>query len=129
MIVVDTNVIAYLFIPCEFTAPAEALFRRDPEWAGPVFWRSEFRNVLATQVRRRSLSLEQACDIQSEAEDLMAGREYQVPSAEVLRLAAGSQCSAYDCEFVLVAQRLNRRLVTNDRALLAAFPGTAVPLV
>jgi predicted nucleic acid-binding protein len=129
VIVVDTNIIAYLFVKCEFTAPTEKLFRRDPDWAGPLFWRSEFRNVLTTQVRRRALTLEQACNLQMEAEDLMAGREFQVPSADVLRLAAGSQCSAYDCEFVLLAQRLNLPLITNDRAVLVAFPETAVPLV
>lgn len=128
MIVVDTNVIAYLFIPCELTARAESLFRRDPDWVAPMLWRSEFRNVLATQVRRRSLTLALAIVIQAEAEELMAGREYQVPSADVLRLAAESGCSAYDCEYVLLAQRMNLRLVTSDRAVLAAFPGTAVPL-
>jgi predicted nucleic acid-binding protein len=129
VIVVDTNVIAYLFIPCELTARAESLFRRDPDWAAPMLWRSEFRNVLATQVRRRSLTLALASAIQAEAEELMAGREYQVPSADVLRLAAESGCSAYDCEYVLLAQRMNARLVTSDKAVLAAFPGIAVPLV
>ena len=128
MIVVDTNVIAYLFIPCEFTARAEDLFRRDPGWAAPVLWRSELRNVLATQVRRRSLTLELASAIQAEAEDLMAGREYQVPSADVLRIAAESGCSAYDCEYVLLARQMNVPLVTSDKAVLAAFPGTAVAL-
>ncbi len=129
MIVVDTNIIAYLFLRCEFTEPAEKLFRRDGDWAAPLFWRSEFRNVLATQVRRRALTLEQACNLQTEAEELMAGREFEVPSADVLRLASGSGCSAYDCEFVLLAQRLNLRLITNDKAVLLAFPETAVPLV
>jgi predicted nucleic acid-binding protein len=128
VIVVDTNVIAYLFMPCELTARAESLFRRDSGWAAPLLWRSEFRNVLATRIRRRSLTLERASAIQVEAEDLMAGREYQVPSADVLRLAAESGCSAYDCEYVLLAQQLNVPLVTSDRAVLTAFPGTATPL-
>ena len=105
-----------------------ALYQRDPDWAAPVLWRSEFRNVLATQVRRRSLTLELATALQAEAEDLMAGREYQVPSADVLRIAAESGCSAYDCEYVLLARQINVPLVTSDQAMLAAFPGTAVPL-
>jgi predicted nucleic acid-binding protein len=128
VIVVDTNVLAYLFIRCELTEEAEALFRRDSVWIAPLLWRSELRNVLATQVRRRALTIELACALQAEAEDLMASREYEVPSAEVLRLAAESRCSAYGCEFVLLAQRMNVPLYTRDRALLAAFPGTAVPL-
>jgi len=51
MIVVDTNVLAYLLMPGKFTAGAEQLLRSDPEWAAPVLWRSELRNVLATYVR------------------------------------------------------------------------------
>ena len=84
--------------------------------------------MLATGIRRRSLTLDLASAIQAEAEDLMTGREYQVPSADVLRLTAESGCSAYDCEYVLLARQLNVPLVTGDRAVLAAFPGIARPL-
>lgn len=128
MIVVDTNVIAYLFMPCVFTPSAEDLLRRDGEWAAPFLWRSEFRNVLATQARRRVLTLDTAMAMQAEAEDLMAGREYQLPSSDVLRLAVESGCSAYDCEYVFLAQQMRVPLVTSDRAVLSAFPRTAVPL-
>jgi predicted nucleic acid-binding protein len=58
----------------------------------------------------------------------MAGREYTVVTDQVLRLAAESGCSAYDCEFVTVAQDLHVPLVTADRHLLRAFPATAVNL-
>ncbi len=43
MIAVDTNVLAYLYLPGEYTAQAEALLERDPDWTAPVLWRSEFR--------------------------------------------------------------------------------------
>jgi len=36
----------------------------------------------------------------------MMGQEYQVVSSDVLRLAARSGCTAYDCEFVALAQEL-----------------------
>lgn len=45
MIVVDSNVLAYLYLPGEHTAAAERLLEREPEWAAPVLWRSEFRNI------------------------------------------------------------------------------------
>lgn len=46
MIVVDTNVLAYFLLPCEFSRQAEGLFERDPDWAAPILWRSEFETSL-----------------------------------------------------------------------------------
>lgn len=129
MIVVDTNLLAYLYLPGEFTAAAESLLEREPEWAAPPLWRSEFRNILAGYTRRGMLSFEQACSLQSEAEALMDGFEFEVTSREVLELVRHSECSAYDCEFVALAVRLDSQLVTMDRKVLKAFPKIAVPLV
>jgi predicted nucleic acid-binding protein len=128
MIVVDSNVLAYLYVPGEFTEAAEALLGREPEWAAPILWRSEFRNILAGYLRRKSLSFEQAVALQEEAEDLLAGREYEVDSKSVLELVRDSDCSAYDCEFVALAERLGTKLVTMDKKLLKAFPDRAVAL-
>lgn len=47
MIVIDSNVLAYLYLPGEFTDAAESLLTSEPEWAVPMFWRTEFRNTLA----------------------------------------------------------------------------------
>jgi predicted nucleic acid-binding protein len=129
MIVVDSNVVAYLYLPGEHTAAAEALFEDDPEWAVPVLWRSEFRNILAGYLRRSTLTFDQACSLQSEAEDLLAGSEFEVDSRAVLRHARDSNCSAYDCEFIALAEKLDTRLVTVDKKLLKAFPGRAEPLI
>jgi predicted nucleic acid-binding protein len=129
VIVVDSNVIAYLYLPGEHTGAAEALLEREPEWAAPVLWRSEFRNILAGYVRRKTLTFEQACDMQAEAEDLLGGSEFEVESRAVLELARDSDCSAYDCEFVALAAQLDTKLVSVDRKLLRAFPARAVPLI
>jgi predicted nucleic acid-binding protein len=128
MIVVDTNVLAYLYLPCEFTAAAEALLQRDPEWMAPVLWRSEFRNILAGYLRRQIITFDQACRLQTEAESLLDGFEHDVDSRHVLDLVRTSDCSAYDCEFVALAETLNTRLVTMDKKLLRAFPQRAIPL-
>ena len=128
MIVVDTNVLAYLYLPSEHTPAAEALLQRDDDWAAPVLWRSEFRNILAGYIRRGALTYDQACLIQREAEALMTGAEFEVESTAVLDLVSRSDCSAYDCEFIALADKLGTSLVTLDRKLLKAFPKRAVSL-
>ena len=125
MIVVDTNVVAYLYLPGDRTAAAEALCRADSEWSAPLLWRSELRNVLATQIRVGRIALDGAQSIQAEAEQLLHGREFAVDSAEVLRLAAESGCSAYDCEFVVLADYFDVPLYSADRRLAERFPHRA----
>ena len=55
----------------------------------------------------------------------LAAHDEPVASEQVLQLATSSGCSAYDCEFVAAAQQLGVPLVTEDRAILTAFPGLA----
>ena len=128
MIVVDTNVLAYLYLPGDFTQAAEALLISDSQWAVPLLWRSEFRNILAGYLRRKSLSLEQVNGLQAEAEELLAGSEYEIDSESVFELVRDSDCSAYDCEFAALAVKLDVKLVTMDKKLLKAFPSRAVAL-
>ncbi len=128
MIVADTNLIAYLALPSPYTKTAERLLAHDAEWAAPLLWRSEFRNVLALYLRKGLIRFEQALEIQAEMESLFRGREYEVASLDVLSLVNQSSCSAYDCEFVALARGLGSRLVTMDRKLITCFPDTAILL-
>ncbi|MBK8102812.1 MAG: type II toxin-antitoxin system VapC family toxin [Cellvibrionales bacterium] len=128
MIVVDTNILAYLYLPTAFSEQAERLLLQQPRWIAPVLWRSEFRNVLALYLRKGILSLEQAYGIQTEAETLLAGGEYDVPSLDVLRLIETSKCSAYDCEFVALAKKNNAVLVTEDKKIRKQFPEITLSL-
>jgi predicted nucleic acid-binding protein len=128
MIVVDSNVLAYLYLPCEYTAAAETFLEQDPDWAAPILWRSEFRNILAGYMRRKAISFEQANSIQKEAESLLEGAEFEVDSRTVLELVRDSDCSAYDCEFVALALKLETKLLTMDKKLLRAFPQRAMAL-
>lgn len=125
MIVVDTNLIAYLVLPGQRSARARDVLRRDSEWMAPLLWRSELRNVLAPYERQGHLKIEDSLELMEAAERLMKGGEYEVRSQDVLRLAARSGCSAYDCEFVALARDLEVALVTTDRDVLKAFPGIA----
>ena len=128
MIVVDTNVIGYLYLSSPYSEQVERVLLKDTEWAAPLLWRSELRNVLALYLRKGWLSLEDAVRIMDEAVRLMAGREYAVDSVQVLELVEESTCSAYDCEFVALARDLGVPLVTVDKQILRDFPREAVSL-
>ena len=125
---VDVNVVAYLYLPGPFSAAAENLLLNDAEWATPKLWRSEFRNILTTYMRKNLLSLEQANTIFTSANDLLSNNEYEVSTLQVLQLAHDSGCSAYDCEYVALSYHLKLPIITADKALLKAFPDVAVAL-
>src|SRR5258705_12444382 len=108
MIVVDTNVIGYLYLASPHSPQAEQALLKDANWASPLLWRSEFRSVLSLYLRKQWLSLEASLQIMTEALGLMQEQEYEVDSDQVLRLVARSSCSAYDWEFVALAQCLVR---------------------
>lgn len=126
MIVADANLLVYFYVHGEGTAEAEAVLTRDPVWLAPVLWRSEFRNAMTNLARSGIIDLDEAIRVSGTAELWMLGREYGVESSAVLRLARRSGCSAYDCEYVSLAQHVGAKLVTTDRQVLAAFPETAI---
>ncbi|MBX3281664.1 MAG: type II toxin-antitoxin system VapC family toxin [Acidobacteria bacterium] len=126
MIVVDTNAITYLFLKMAETSTAVLVREKDPEWTAPALWRSEFRNVLMRYVRNCDLDVDKAIEAVRRANRIVRSRP--VSSKRVLQLSAASGCTAYDCEFVSLAERLNVPLVTNDKQVLNAFPTIAVSL-
>ena len=128
MIVADTNLIAYFLIKSDFTPDAHAVYQKDSEWIAPLLWRSELRNVLIQSLRHASLNLVEILNVMKRAEGLMQDSSYQMDSSRILQLAANSGCSAYDCEYVALAQDLGVPLVTSDRALIEKFKPTVVSM-
>lgn len=122
MIVVDVNTLVYLWIPGEMTGSAEKALERDPYWVSSILWRSEFRNILAGYLRRGDLEPQAALRCIAGAESQMSGREYFIPSALVMKKVTASSCSAYDCEYVALAEDFNTTLVTSDKRILDDFP-------
>ena len=125
MIVVDATLLAYYLIEGDHTEAAVGVREKDPAWAAPELWRSELLNVLWTYVRRGDFDTSLALERFDLAEDLIGPRTYAVTAAEVLPLAVASGCTAYDSQYVALAERLALRLVTNDRPVLRAFPDLA----
>ena len=122
MIVVDTNILAYRWLPGPQAEQVERLVVLDPDWAAPVLWRSELRNVLIGYVRSgRLTTVEAEVALRLARQSLRAG-EHLVENEAVLALAARSRCSAYDCEYAALAAALGTVLVTEDKALRTSFP-------
>jgi predicted nucleic acid-binding protein len=127
VIVVDTNVLIYLWLRESYADVATTLLSTDSQWIAPLIWRSEFRNVVVGALRRKTISRETALAAIDGAEHQMDGNEHMVDSRAVLRLAMQSRCSAYDCEYVALAEAMGVPLVTNDRQILKEFPSIARP--
>ena len=126
MIVVDTNVLVYTVVTSPQTAVAQQVLSADPDRLFPPLWRYEFTSAVATLVRGGALSAAQAEDAITEAERLVAGREQAVDQLAALRAAIAFDLSAYDGQYVALAQDRNVRCVTTDRRMLRNAPAVAV---
>lgn len=126
MIVVDTNVIASMWVPNDLDEWVYKVLKKDDDWVAPLLWRSEFRNVLSIYLRKEIFDLSVALQTMEEAEQLMNANEFEVNSTQVMSLVSDSSCSAYDCEFVALADDLNVQLVTFDKQIIREFPNIAV---
>lgn len=125
MIVVDNDVISYFWLEAERTNAARGVRARDANWIAPRLWKSEFRNVLYLHIQHRGLPVEEAQSIAREAETDLARSTFGVDTDLVLQLAAASGHSAYDCEYVALAQTRDLPLVTGDKQLAARFSDIA----
>ena len=122
MVAVDCNVLAYALIDDAHTAQARALLERDPDWQSDTLVLTEFTNILATAMRVRGLSLTDALSALVRAQDVVDAGLHEADHADVLSLAAELRISAYDARYVVVANALGVRLVTEDAKLRRAAP-------
>ena len=122
MFVVDTNVLASLLLDGPFTAPARALLASDPDWRSEAFVMVELANVLATQVRLRDMPLPDALDLLARGAAVMDEGLVEIDHAAALALASKRGVSAYDARYLVVAQAMQSRLVTEDAKLRRAAP-------
>jgi len=122
VILIDANVLVYLFLRGDKTEAARALVELDSDWQSETFCLVEFSNVLATYVRSADLSQALAHSVLKEAEKFMHARLIAVSNSEALEAAIDFHVSAYDGRFLALARRLNTRFVTEDAKLRAAAP-------
>lgn len=128
MIVVDTNILAYLLIEGDKTAFAQELLRRDGDWHSEAFLLVEFSNLLATTTRSGRLPAGEASRLLHAAEVFLDGRMVFVAHTDALDVALRHSTSAYDARFLAAAMIAGRKLITEDARLRAAAPGLTLSL-
>jgi predicted nucleic acid-binding protein len=127
VVLVDTNILAYLMIEGDRTAAAQQLFERDSEWCSEAFVMVEFSNVIATYVRTGALTQAQGSRLLAEAQAHIPTL-HGVVNAQALENAMQFAISAYDARFICLARQLKLKLVTEDARLRVAVPSWTVSL-
>ena len=127
MVVVDTNILAYLLIAGDRTNDAQALYGRDSDWKSEAFLLVEFSNILATYQRRGELDPNQVEGLMNDAETRISGPTH-VSHILALRTAQQYRISAYDARFIATAEKLHAKLVTEDTKLRKAAPRLTMSL-
>jgi len=125
VIVVDVNIVAYFFIEGERTEDARTLWQTDPNWRLPVLWRHEFLNVLTSYVRHGGADTPDVLILWRQAVDLLSDGEMEIDWKAALELAVREDISAYDAQYIVLAQTLDTVCITQDKVLLKRFPEMA----
>ena len=128
MIVVDSNIIAARNLSSTLTSKAEQVERRDPVWIVPFLWRYEFQNILATAIKTKQVTQEQALNVWRRVFDILMDNEYEPSAGKVLDLVAKYGITAYNGQFVALAMEMGIPCVTEDQELHENFPGVAISI-
>jgi len=121
MLVVDTNILAYLLIAGDRTKEAQSLYERDANWQSEAFLLIEFTNILATYQRTGNLGSNQSESLFNDAGARMHNL-ITIPHITALQTAQRFMVSAYDARFLATAEKLGAKLVTEDVKLRTAAP-------
>ena len=122
MIVADVNAVAYCLIEGEKTEAARRLRGVDADWRLPELWRHEFLNILATWSRRGGAPLADAQELWRRAVHWIGPCEVPVNMTAALALAHEHGISAYDAQYLALAQQLQTVCATEDGRLRRLFP-------
>ena len=122
MVLVDTNIIAPLYVRSARSDAVRELFARDAVWRTEPLALIELSNVLITYERARYITAATARDCLSRAAAFLQPQLFRVSHQAALDAALRYGTTAYDARFLAVAQQLGHRLVTEDAKLRAAAP-------
>ena len=122
MQVIDTNILAYYLLEGIYSDQVLRIAEMDPDWHSESYLLIEFTNVLARQLSANILPLSKAQDVFAQALQKMGNSLHEMPHLEVLALCATYKVTAYDARFLLLAQKLGLKLITEDKKLRTAAP-------
>jgi predicted nucleic acid-binding protein len=123
MIVVDANIVVYFVLSGPNTAMARRVFAKHSVWCVPELWKHEYLNVLVTLAKTGHATREQCLQAWEHAGALLTGRVLPVDPLVVFRIAVDHRISAYDAQYVALAEELNVQCVSEDGRLRRTFPG------
>ena len=123
MLLVDTNVIAPLYVRSARSDSVAELFARDAVWRTEPLALIELSNVLVSYERARYITAARGRDCLRRAAAFLQPHFFRVSHQAALDTALRYRVTAYDARFLAAAQQLGRRLVTEDARLRAAAPG------
>ena len=122
MLLVDTNIIAPLYVRSARSDAVTELFARDTVWRTELLALIELSNVLITYERARYITAATARDCLNRAAAFLQPQLFRVSHQAALNAALRYGTTAYDARFLALAQQLGHRLVTEDAKLRAAAP-------
>ena len=122
MLVIDTNIIAPLYVRSARTDAVMKLFARDQIWRTEPLALIELSNVLITYERARYITAATARDCLDRAAAFLQPNLFRVSHQAALDAALRYGTTAYDARFLVLAQQLDAPLVTEDAKLRSAAP-------
>lgn len=128
MIVVDANILVSCVTETTHSPLARRVAAKDPKWILPALWQYEVTSAITVFIRSRVLRMEQGIAAMEECRSLVAGREAAVDQIQACRLAVDLGISAYDAQYVALAQSYGVHCVSADQPLARKTPGLVIHL-
>ena len=122
MLVIDTNIIAPLYVQSARTDAVTKFFAQDQIWRTEPLALIELSNLLITYERARYITAATARDCLDRAAAFLQPNLFRVSHRAALDAALRYGTTAYDARFLALAQQLDTPLITEDAKLRAAAP-------
>jgi predicted nucleic acid-binding protein len=129
VILVDTNIIAPLYLRSARSRAVAELFARDGIWRTEPLALIELSNVLISYERARYITAARARNCLDRAAAFLQPHLFRVSHQAALNAALRYRVTAYDGRFLALAQQLGTPLVTEDAKLRSAAPELTQSLI